>query len=81
MRRIFSLALLAVHLAAAAGVSPEEARQLGSSLTEFGAVRAGNADGSIPPYTGGLRSAPAGHKPGSGFWVDRSMGRTSLSKG
>ena len=78
MRRIFSLALLAVHLAAAAGVSPEEARQLGSSLTEFGAVRVGNADGSIPPYTGGLRSAPAGHKPGSGFWVDPFKGEKPL---
>lgn len=70
MRSMFSMTLLAVHLAATAAVSPEEARQLGSTLTEFGAVRAGNANGSIPPYTGGLKNAPAGFKPGSGVWVD-----------
>jgi hypothetical protein len=82
MRRTFSLALLAAHFAALApalaAVSPEEARQLGSSLTEFGAVRAGNANGSIPPYTGGLKTAPAGHKPGSGFWVDPFKGEKPL---
>ena len=53
-----------------AAVSAEEARQLGATLTEFGAIKAGNADGSIPAYTGGLTTAPAGFKPDSGFWVD-----------
>jgi hypothetical protein len=37
-----------------ASVSPQEAAALGSTLTAFGAERAGNADGSIPEYTGGL---------------------------
>ncbi|MDP4534304.1 DUF1329 domain-containing protein [Marinobacter salarius] len=36
-------------------VSPEEAQALGTTLTEFGAEKDGNADGSIPPYTGGLQ--------------------------
>jgi hypothetical protein len=63
-------ALLIMAQPAAAAVSAEEAQQLGSSLTEFGAIKAGNKEGSIPPYTGGLRKAPAGFKPGSGFWVD-----------
>ncbi|MFA4917196.1 MAG: DUF1329 domain-containing protein [Syntrophales bacterium] len=38
-----------------AAVSADEARQLGTTLTEFGAEKAGNADGSIPAYTGGLK--------------------------
>lgn len=34
----------------------------GSKLTPFGAERAGNADGSIPAWTGGMTSMPAGVK-------------------
>jgi hypothetical protein len=55
---------------ALAGVTADEAKQLGSTLTEFGAVKAGNKEGTIPAYTGGLTKAPAGFKPGSGVWVD-----------
>jgi hypothetical protein len=39
------------------GVSPEEAARLGAELTPLGGERAGNADGSIPAWTGGLKSA------------------------
>lgn len=56
--------------AAMAQATPDEVRQLGGRLTEFGAERAGNADGSIPPYTGGLKAAPADFKPGSGRYPD-----------
>ncbi len=35
-----------------AAVSAEEAAKLGKELTRVGAIRAGNADGSIPEYTG-----------------------------
>ena len=31
-----------------AAVSAEEAKQLGTTLTEFGAIKAGNAEGTIP---------------------------------
>ena len=44
--------------AAQAAVSPQEAAKLGTSLTEFGAEKAGNAAGTIPAYTGGLTKAP-----------------------
>ncbi len=37
-----------------AKVSPEEAAKLGKELTPIGAERAGNADGTIPEWTGGL---------------------------
>lgn len=50
--------VIALGLAAStctyAKVSPEEAAKLGNELTAWGAIAAGNADGSIPPYTGGL---------------------------
>jgi len=36
----------------------------GSTLTPFGAEKAGNADGSIPAWTGGITKPPAGYKKG-----------------
>jgi hypothetical protein len=49
-----------------AAVSPEIAARLGTTLTPIGAEVAGNADGTIPPYTGGLPQdfAPSGYAPG-----------------
>ena len=49
---------------AQASVSSQEAAQLGINLTLVGAEKAGNADGSIPPYSGGLTTAPASFKAG-----------------
>jgi glycine betaine/choline ABC-type transport system substrate-binding protein len=67
---ILSLVAIGLGAPAFAAVTAEEAKQLGTTLTLFGAVKAGNADGSIPAYTGGLTKAPEGFKPDSGFWVD-----------
>lgn len=54
-----ALAASFITLSAGAAVSPEEAAKLkGPQLTPMGAERAGNADGSIPAWTGGL-SGPA----------------------
>lgn len=63
-------ALVGVAAPGLAAVSADEAKQLGSTLTEFGAVKAANADGTIPAYTGGLTKPPAGFKADSGFWAD-----------
>lgn len=49
---------------AVAAVSAEEAAALKSTLTPVGAEKAGNKDGTIPPWTGGLTSATAGFKNG-----------------
>jgi hypothetical protein len=46
---ILSLALFAADVLAA--VSAAQAKRLGANLTPMGAERAGNADGSIPPWT------------------------------
>jgi hypothetical protein len=51
-------------------VSSEEAAKLGTTLTRFGAEMAGNKDGTIPPYTGGLPTPPATYKAGSGRYTD-----------
>jgi len=55
--------------AALAAVSADEAKQLGTTLTAVGAEKAGNKDGTIPEYTGGIK-APADFKAGSGFRPD-----------
>ncbi len=43
---------------AAAAVPEDQAARLGGDLTPVGAERAGNADGSIPDWTGGFVGAP-----------------------
>lgn len=53
----FLLSLFAASVMAA--VSPEEAVKLGTTLTPFGAEKAGNADGTIPEWTGGLATNAA----------------------
>ena len=53
-----------------AAVSPEEAAKLGTTLTLFGAEQAGNKEGTIPAYTGGLTKPPANYKTGSGVRPD-----------
>ena len=52
---------------AQAAVSADEAKALGNTLTAIGAEKAGNKEGTIPAYTGGLSTAPAGYKPGDGL--------------
>lgn len=49
---------------ALAKVSDEEAQKLGKELTPMGAKQAANDDGSIPEWTGGITSVPAGYKKG-----------------
>ena len=55
-----SLAALASG-AALAAVTADEAKQLGTTLTAVGAEKAGNKDGTIPEYTGGLKEIPAAY--------------------
>jgi len=54
---------------AVSAISQTEAERLGKDLTPVGAEKAGNADGSIPEWKGGLTQAPAGYQPGQ-FLVD-----------
>ena len=50
-----------------AKVSAEEAAKLGTVLTPVGAIKEGNADGTIPAWTGGITEPPAGFEPGGHY--------------
>ena len=65
-----ALATVVFACSARAAVAPDEAAALGTTLTGIGAEKAGNADGRIPAYTGGLSQPPAGYKPGDGRLID-----------
>jgi hypothetical protein len=59
--------LLAFGVAAShtqAAITAEEAARLGKDLTPLGAIQAGNQDGTIPAWEGGITEPPAGYKPG-----------------
>ncbi|HEY3777659.1 MAG TPA: DUF1329 domain-containing protein [Rhizomicrobium sp.] len=58
------LAALSFATPAAAAVSVEQAAQLKTALTPVGAERAGNKDGTIPPWTGGYTKTPTGYREG-----------------
>ncbi len=63
-------ALCALGLTAAqAKLSSAEIERLSKDLTPIGAERAGNKDGSIPKWEGGLTKAPAGFDAKKG-WAD-----------
>ena len=70
-KRIWGTAAVWLLLAgtASAGVPPAQVERLGQDLTPMGAEKAGNEDGSIPAWTGGLSSPPDGMSP-SGHYAD-----------
>ncbi len=59
---LFSASILIQNVFAA--VTAEEAEKLKTTLTPLGAERAGNEDGTIPPWDGGYTEVPPGYKSG-----------------
>ncbi len=59
-----ALCLLSSAVLVRASLSAADASRLGNDLTPLGAEKAGNADGSIPAWTGGITTPPAGYAPG-----------------
>ncbi len=55
---------LALHGVARGELPPEQIARLGGDLTPLGAERAGNADGTIPEWDGGITAPPAAYGPG-----------------
>jgi hypothetical protein len=47
---------LVMSMTASADLTPAEADKLGGDLTPYGAIRAGNEAGTIPPWEGGIRN-------------------------
>ncbi|MES2260979.1 MAG: DUF1329 domain-containing protein [Pseudomonadota bacterium] len=64
LRMAFVGGALYVSQVTGAAVSEQEAAQLKTTLTPFGAERAGNKDGSIPAWSGGYTTAIPGFKNG-----------------
>jgi hypothetical protein len=62
-----SALLLALSSPAHAQITADQSARLGKDLTPLGGEMAGNADGSIPAYTGGLAQPPAGWSPDQGY--------------
>lgn len=59
-----TMALVFSSGALLAKVSQADAAKLGAELMPLGGLTAGNADGSIPAWTGGITKAPEGYKAG-----------------
>lgn len=62
-------ALATVSSISMAAASTDKASNLGNKLTPWGAKKNGNEEGTIPPYTGGLRTTPDNFEPESGKWA------------
>lgn len=61
---LIGAAAMTLCAGALAQVSADQAARLGRDLTPLGAERAGNADGTIPEWTGGITTPPAGFRVG-----------------
>jgi hypothetical protein len=67
LRTLAAVLATAGAFAAHAAVSADEAKALGDTLTPIGGEKAANKDGTIPAYTGGNTTLPAGFKAGDGI--------------
>ncbi len=56
--------LLAATISVSADITPDQIARLGADLTPLGAERAGNQDGTIPAWAGGITSPPVGYQHG-----------------
>ena len=64
LRSVSILLLTALAFQAQAKVDASQAARLEQDLTPLGGERAGNAAGTIPAWSGGLATPPAGYQPG-----------------
>ncbi len=71
--KILILVLPFITFNVSAELSADQVAQLGNELTPLGGEKAGNADGTIPAWDGGLTQAPSGYTAG-GYYVDPYAG-------
>ena len=78
--RLGSALLLGCVLASPASseIAVDQIARLGVDLTPLGGDRAGNADGTIPEWTGGIIEPPAGYKVGEHHRESVRRRRTAL---
>ena len=67
LRTIRFLGLMALPALVHAALTPDEAKRLDAELTPVGAERAGNSEGTIPAWTGGMASPPSGWQSTMGY--------------
>lgn len=65
-----AFAAVGLALGAQGAVTPDEATALGTTLTDIGAERSGNATGSIPPHTDRPLALPPGYQSGASRRID-----------
>ncbi len=65
LARLLPLLACLLSPTARAAVAEAEAARLGQDLTPLGAETKASADGTIPAWTGGITTPPAGYKPGA----------------
>jgi len=71
MKKIsFAVVVVACMMSHGALTQSRDISQLGTTLTWTGAEIAGNAQGTIPAYTGGMKTPPAGYSEQAGKWID-----------
>ncbi len=81
-RTLIAAASLAAFIAggpAWAALSAADANRLGADLTPVGAEKAGNKEGTIPAWEGGLTAPPAGFKPETGYIDPYAADRPTLT--
>ena len=69
---------VATVLSASIAMAAGDPDRLGRDLTPLGAIKAGNSDGSIPPWDGGITTPPAGYVAG-GPLVDPFAGEKPIA--
>jgi len=72
-KALASVLIFAVSLPVSAEMTADEVARLGVDLTPLGGEKAGNADGTIPAWDGGLTQPPSGYTEG-GYYVDPFSG-------
>jgi hypothetical protein len=70
---LFLFTVLFVAFNASAEIPPDQIARLGADLTPLGGEKAGNADGTIPAWEGGLTQPPPGYQAGR-HYVDPYAG-------
>ena len=68
-----SILIVTLALPAYAEMPADEVARLGVDLTPLGGEKAGNSDGTIPAWDGGLTQAPSGYTKG-GYYIDPYAG-------
>lgn len=64
---LFSLLIIFIPQYANSEISADQIARLGNDLTPLGGEKAGNADGTIPPWQGGITQPPAGYQVGKHY--------------